>query len=217
MADDVGTRLISLLGATSLHVAVGLALLSPFASGVPRRGLADGDRGRVLALELIPLDQLGEAAAPAAPMAGGPPHEDLASVRTAPSSPGAAAAITAGPAGAADSTGLAVPGDSAAAPASADLPSAELLAYRARLQAHLARYRIWPASEDGQRPLTVVLHFEMNSDGSVVDVFVESSSGASAIDEEALAAVMRAQPLPAFPIGWPSRLGISVPVRYRRG
>jgi periplasmic protein TonB len=97
----------------------------------------------------------------------------------------------------------------------ASLPDAELLAYRTRLEAHLARFRIYPASarSAGQEG-TVHLRFLMDHEGRVIDAWIEGSSGISDIDREALASVVRAQPLPSLPAGWPDRMDISLPIEF---
>src|SRR3546814_15191578 len=90
--------------------------------------------------------------------------------------------------------------------ATPNLPAAEMLAYRARLQEHLARYRIYPpaARHAGQQGV-VQIHFVMDRGGRVIDAWIESGSGFDEIDREALGSIMRAQPLPALPGTWPDR------------
>jgi protein TonB len=53
----------------------------------------------------------------------------------------------------------------------------------------------------------VLLHFTMDRDGKVLAAKIETSSGIAALDQEALAALQRAQPLPAPP---PEVLGNSI-------
>ncbi|MGI9360976.1 MAG: energy transducer TonB family protein, partial [Parasphingorhabdus sp.] len=95
---------------------------------------------------------------------------------------------------------------------------ADVLAYRQRLEAHLARYRIYPQSaREAGREGVVMLHFVMMKDGRVIQAWVGESSGVNDIDREAVAAVFRAQPLPALPQGWPTRLNVELPVTFKLG
>ena len=57
----------------------------------------------------------------------------------------------------------------------------------------------------------------MNRDGSVASAWLETTSGVAEIDREAVAAIIRAQPLPPFPTGWPDQLDISLPVSFKLG
>ncbi|MBQ1542714.1 hypothetical protein C5708_04530 [Caulobacter sp. CCUG 60055] len=218
MTKDGGTRWIALLGATSLHVAVGLALLSAAANGVPYRGRAVEDSGRAILVDLTPVVRAGDHAgeAPAASEGGRATRQEASrpasGERLASPAPARSAA---GPADRSDSPSEA---RAEATRSTADLPSAEMLAYRARLQTHLARFRIYPPAARGAGEQGVaVLHFIMDRQGRVIDVWIESSSGVAAIDNETVAAVMRAQPLPVFPADWPERLSISLPVAFRLG
>ena len=215
MTEDAGSRWIALVGAASLHIAVGLALLSAFASGVPLRGKADSDRGRPIVVNIVPFDRPGDIQNKA-PATG----SDLGGMKAEQPLPtksrgGMAPAVTAQIDGAAADSAPTVARPPSAA-ATADLPSSEVLAYRARLEAHLARYRAYPtAARRAREQGVVVLRLVMNGTGQVVDVWVESSSGVTSIDNEALAAAARAQPLPAFPAGWPERMSIAIPVIFR--
>jgi protein TonB len=72
--------------------------------------------------------------------------------------------------------------------------------YRQRLAAHLQRYKQYPGSaraahEEG----TAMVTFTVTRNGSVTGVRLTRSSGHPALDQEAMAAIRRAQPLPSFP------------------
>lgn len=61
----------------------------------------------------------------------------------------------------------------------------------------------------------VLLHFTMDRDGKVSAVKIEKSSGTDALDQEALAALQRAQPLPPPPAEVPgATLDLIVPVDF---
>ncbi|MCG2842825.1 energy transducer TonB [Sandaracinobacter sp. RS1-74] len=203
----------------SLHLAAGLALLTAWKEGTPLKDPLGGNEGSVLVVELIPLDR-----------------EDMASERQAARDqeamepiPQRAPPVDRGGEGDRQPVSSAAAGPESRLPrlaaetradsrAMAELPSAEVLAYRQRLESHLARYRLYPASaREGGREGVVMLHFEMTHDGKVLKAWVGESSGVADIDREAVAAVLRAQPLPPFPQSWPGQLDIILPVSFRLG
>lgn len=72
--------------------------------------------------------------------------------------------------------------------------------YLARLLGYLNRYKRYPAEARAARIQGVVLlHFVMDKTGHVTSFEISKSSGKPALDEEALALIQRAQPLPAIP------------------
>jgi len=81
---------------------------------------------------------------------------------------------------------------------------------------HLQRFKRYPSealshSEEG----TVVLRFSVDRDGHVLARHVEQSSGHADLDDEVMAMIARADPLPAFPANMPqSSLELTVPVRF---
>jgi protein TonB len=66
--------------------------------------------------------------------------------------------------------------------------------YASTLSAHLQRFKR-PAKGRG----TVVVSFTVNRGGKVMSRSITRSSGSSAVDDEALAMIARAQPMPPFP------------------
>jgi protein TonB len=218
MSRELSTQLLGGFLSFSLHVAAGFALLWTWSQGAPARDRSGSDSGTALAVDLVSLDsdgRLSESNAGANTHAIDSRPERAPPVR--PSTDGRAepAPPANGPQSAADSASPAAQGD---ARELADLPSAEAFAYRQRLEGHLARYRIYPsAARAAGREGVVMLHFVMTDDGKVLEAWVGESSGVSDIDREAVAAVLRAQPLPAFPQGWPGRLDIILPVKFRLG
>lgn len=196
-----------------LHVAVGLFLLQVHADGAPEQGPASGDAGQGIVVELV---SLGPGQTP-------PPPTDVVSASSAAPShtAGSSKAIedaqpkASETAAGAKMTGPSTSEQTGAARRLSDLPDSEVLAFRRRLEQHLARHRLYPAeaSANGRKGQTTV-HFIMTKDGRVIDAWIETSSGENAIDEEALAAIFRAQPLPGLPGDWPSRLDVSLPVNF---
>lgn len=79
---------------------------------------------------------------------------------------------------------------------------AAVAAWRQRVLAHLARYRVYPeqARERGIRGRTGVA-FTLTGNGTVASVSIASSSGAAILDQATLAMVRRAQPFPPNPAG----------------
>lgn len=220
LKSDLGTRIWGFALSGALHLAAGLALIYTSDEGVPSRGPAGGDSGHVLVVELIPAHRTGGAPGDSATNQEGrasestdappPPPPGRDGAEEAPREPRAAGAASADLAASSDR-----PGD---ARQMADLPSSEVLAYRQRLESHLARYRVYPvAARASGRQGVVTVHFTMARDGRVLDAWVEASSGVSELDEEALTAIFRAQPLPALPSSWPDQLPVSLPITFRLG
>ena len=60
-----------------------------------------------------------------------------------------------------------------------------------------------------------MLHFVMDADGKVLSAEIAKSSGRPLLDEEALALIRRAQPLPALPADFPTKtLDAVVPIEF---
>jgi protein TonB len=75
-----------------------------------------------------------------------------------------------------------------------------LLTYRQILAAHLQRFKQYPAAaraahEEG----SAMVNFTVSRSGQVSSLSLIRSSGHASLDNEALAAIRRAQPLPTFP------------------
>lgn len=74
------------------------------------------------------------------------------------------------------------------------------LSYSATLSAWLERHKRYPRRSKRRREEgTALLYLLVARDGRVLDYRIERSAGFAALDEELLAMVERAQPLPAFP------------------
>ena len=86
----------------------------------------------------------------------------------------------------------------------------------ARLLAQLNRFKRYPlAARRAHIQGVVMLHFVMDAAGKVTAFNIAKSSGYAALDDEALALIQRAQPLPALPADYPTRtLDAVVPVEF---
>lgn len=211
-------KAFSLFLALSIQVGLGYALLSASDIGKPLTGTGNRDPGSVLVVELIPLNKAGytlsadKILGDATPQFAAEGEARPAAIPKSSSDVEGIAQSDAKPLG--SETGA----PSSSTPAMTDLPSHEAMAWRARVQTHLSRYRLYPpgAAYDGQQGIALV-QFTVNRQGSVSQAWVATSSGIAAIDQETIAAILRAQPLPPFPAGWPDTLDIRLPVAFRLG
>lgn len=111
------------------------------------------------------------------------------------------------------------PDRTTAAPAegAASTPVSEVLpSWQGLLLAHLERYKRYPAVAQQRRQRGVAyLYFTMDKNGKVLEYRLQRSSGFPLLDAEALALLLRAQPLPPPPaeLG-KDRLELSVPVEF---
>lgn len=73
--------------------------------------------------------------------------------------------------------------------------------WKSRLQGHLAGFKRYPPRARKQRQQgTVIIRFVVNKEGYVLSAKLIKSSGVAALDQEALAVIKRAQPLPQPPV-----------------
>ena len=94
--------------------------------------------------------------------------------------------------------------------------AALLSSYQAQVLAHLQRFRSYPeaARSRGITGVTAV-RFALGNGGQVLSVSLARGSGASILDEAALAMVRRASPFPPFPAGLNRvRMDLAAPVRF---
>jgi periplasmic protein TonB len=83
------------------------------------------------------------------------------------------------------------------------------------LLSHLARFQDYPPlARDAKLQGTVQVVFVMRRDGTVSSAWISSSSGARILDEEAMAILHRAEPLPDVPGKLPAPLNIKWPVVF---
>lgn len=89
--------------------------------------------------------------------------------------------------------------------------------YAALLQAWLERHKTYPQrARAGRQEGQVLLYFAMNREGRILARQIRRGSGHTILDEEALAMLERASPLPPFPAEFgQNRLELVVPVRFR--
>jgi protein TonB len=104
-----------------------------------------------------------------------------------------------------------------AAPAAAGTPpNSAVTTFRDQLAAHLARYKHYPraAQVKGEEGVAVV-HFTLDRQGHVLAARIEQSAGHQLLDDEVLALLRRAEPLPQIPETMSAtQLEISVPIRF---
>lgn len=109
------------------------------------------------------------------------------------------------------------PPPAAAAPAApAPASPAAAATWQSRLLAHLTRFKRYPPASQMRREQGVaMLWFRMTPAGEVLAFRLERSSGHALLDEETLALIRRAQPLPALPPEMPQQpIELVVPLRY---
>jgi len=88
--------------------------------------------------------------------------------------------------------------------------------WKTQIVALLERNKRYPAVAQSRREQRIAqVFFSLDRQGRVIDSRIARSSGASALDEEALALLRRAQPFPAPPRELPGdRVDLTVPIRF---
>ncbi len=83
------------------------------------------------------------------------------------------------------------------------------------LFARIAEFKRYPDAARFQH-LQGVAHvtFTMQRDGTVLNVWIDQSSGSSILDQEAVNTIWRAQPLPPIPASLPGQMSIKTPVAF---
>jgi periplasmic protein TonB len=95
------------------------------------------------------------------------------------------------------------------------VPAPSLVEQVGEFALKLAKAKLYPREAYTRREQgTATVRVAMSRSGQVLRATLVKSSGSEALDEESLALVRRAQPLPALPPGLPDPLEITVPVRF---
>lgn len=87
--------------------------------------------------------------------------------------------------------------------------------WEARLMSRIAQFRRYP--DDARRHHeqgVVYLWFRMDRAGHVLAARIDKSSGSAALDQEALATLHRAQPLPSAPANRPAIFEMELPIEF---
>lgn len=213
------SRCGSLLISAGIHATIGIALFWSMMAGSPDGSRRTGDRGEVLIVELLPLPDGGAPGTgeEKASLADGAKHQiekpgdatgrqeagEAARVGNPPPGDGGMD-ISSGTEGHAD--------DKVGAPA----PSgAEIQAFRTVLLRHIQGFQQYPvvSRQTGEEGLTRI-RFIMDRSGRLVEAWIETTSGSRHLDAESLAAIRRAQPLPAPPSNWPQSFEVMLPISF---
>lgn len=87
--------------------------------------------------------------------------------------------------------------------------------YQSALFAHVLRYRYYPDAARPDRLRGVVrVQFALARDGRIMSAWVQTSSGHQILDDAALDALRRAQPLPPIPPELPDEVEVLLPLDY---
>jgi periplasmic protein TonB len=191
-----------------------VVVIAPFLLLTPLGDTAEqheGSQDRTIVITLLPLD----GAAPSTASSSSTAASDEEEPSEAPPSARGTAKPASEPSNhsspaAAQGEPNRIEGQASPAPTNDDVR-----AYQRALLAHIERYRGYPAHERSKRiEGTVLVRFAMTRQGGVIDAWVDRSSGVIALDDEAVATVRRAQPLPVIPASLPDRLSIVLPVSF---
>jgi protein TonB len=136
--------------------------------------------------EAVP-EQQTPVQASAAPLTTAPPRVDVEAPPTSAASPGQGASIARAQA-----------------------------TWQKTLVRHLERFKRYPEAARSRRAQgEVIVAFTLDRSGQIVTSRVTHSSGSRALDEEALAVLQRASPLPAPPGELPGPFDLSLPIQFR--
>ncbi len=204
-------NVLAVAGSLSLHVLGAALILSRAPEGGAVAAEGEAEPGSVL-VTLVPA-----ASAPAS--ASTPAAEQVAVLDRPPNPQPASLPEQAAPAPVSEAPGDRG-GGTQGAPAAEGLQTASTASaagsnYRARLLAHIQPFRRYPTQAEAVAAHGVTqLIFRVDQDGNVMGVWIKSSSGFEALDNEAMATVLRAQPMPHVPAGLPSPLTVQLPVSF---
>jgi protein TonB len=213
---------LALGGSLAFHLAAAIALgrsIRPTIDTYDQVAAgAGGPHGMIVSLvRMPPFTTQATAPGPPAPEAAAatPPHVRMAQLVAKPSQ--VLTLTSPGPRPNAESAVGSGAGGAAAAPPCATglLTSGLNLDFLRIVQAHISRFKRFPADDSGE-PIhgTVLIVFSMNRGGEVLGVAVKKSSGDARLDAEAIATIWRAQPMPQIPSPLPDQLGFIVPIDF---
>lgn len=212
--------LIGVLISVAAHAFVFVVLCSfPVQQVHDPRGPADFAASSAISIVLV-------SGAQADPESRSIPQLPHPSLMPMPPAPSAAADGVAGVAGAElpkESATAALSGGGDAASRESPSPAPQAGAadpaigddYRRRLLQHIATYRRRPPLTAGPPAYgTVMVRFSLSREGEVSAVSVATSSGVADLDDEALATIWRARPMPVIPLALPDHLSVTLPVTF---
>jgi periplasmic protein TonB len=205
------------LVAIAIGISVLLAIGIRFVRELPTDAASRGPRSSVQ-VHLISTPDLGPQApapSPARAMQDTQPQPQPVPVTPeSPPLPTAAAPLVA----VAKIANLETPPDRNARSAASEAfaaPNSIVSDYKKTLFQHIERVERYPEAARERRLHGVVrVLFAMKRDGTVLGAWVETSSGSTILDQAAIDAVRRAQPLPRIPSELPDSLNIILPVEF---
>jgi protein TonB len=108
------------------------------------------------------------------------------------------------------------PSNVMSAPSAASGPADDVAAkFQQALLRHVARYQHYPnAARSLHLEGKVDTQFSMARDGTLLGVWVRTSSGQAVLDKEAIETIRRSQPLPPIPQELPERLNVRVQLEF---
>lgn len=216
----VADRVSGALCSIAVHLALGLALIWPFAGPrADRQSAAVGER--ILIVELLPLSPGSAVSDRGDRELVRPAEEQVAAAlpsagqqgRHQPSPAVAGGAPEKGLSREQGATQEAAGNGSADGAPAASAAAAQI--FRSQLLRHIERYRRYPSeAQAGGVEGVVQVHFIMTDKGEVSDIWIEMSSGSKELDDEAIAAILRARPLPSPPPHWPNSFAVTLPIGF---
>ncbi|HEY4078747.1 MAG TPA: energy transducer TonB [Rhizomicrobium sp.] len=192
----------------ALHLLILLLLLTAGSSSLTSisAGRSNGDSG-IVNVSITAPAKPKPSPTPAPRHEAPPPHTKTTQEGTKPDN-----AISAtGTGNGSQPSGASTPAEPSA-PGGA-IPSDIADAFERALLEHIEPYRRYPSDAMGASG-TVELMFTMDREGVITGVWIRQSSGSAALDREAVATVLRAQPLPHIPPELPDPLNITLPVSF---
>lgn len=216
----LSNRAFGFLSSLAIHAGLGLTLLAWSQSGPTGASPANGEGEHVLVMDLIPLpdgemDAQADQHAKAQVEAGQSGKKQFAQKMPQPSSSGVIEGGGKGSGNGLADAGEGVSDASSAASGAPKLSGSDIQLFKTTLLRHIERFRRYPAQarQDGIEGLARV-HFVMTGKGDVTDIWIETTSGARVLDDEAVDAVLRARPLPIPPDDWPQSFDVTLPIGY---